>query len=594
MFVLRYTLLSALGAWSLSSFAVGLGPMNLESGLGQPLRASIPVFESGKNAVSPRCISARVESFDGSFIASLQVDVPDATPPSVISLSSRQIINEPAITVLIEFDCGSRIRRSYQSLLDLPSSTPALSSVGRPELTKNRINSESAAASSADTILVEGGLSDDNGLNRRLLRQVGEVSKISEGQTGRQRSGTTPNQRPPAPAARPVLKLSTEGYPLMSRLKMSDVLILPSAENTVPPAAPTDAMLAAREAFAAMLRDEDFLENARRASNDAQSKLRDVQTRTSLLAQQNETNRLAYTDLERKSFSAVWVAVLGGLLFFTAGTIGWLVHRLRRAQRSNVKWWEGSNQIDDSIEAPTDSLFASSYHPAESKATSSFSLEAIDQLYARADVDRKEPSGDAVFSPLSAEFADSGTLPIPSSTRESRGVDDMMFSQTVGGLPIQQGKMLKVEVVSDVVQEAEFWMLLNDPQRAVQILEPHAALERPESPVAWLYLIDLYRKIGNKAKYAELSERFKRVFNARIPKWEEPIDNAEATLEDFPGLIKRILEVWNDPDRVIPFLESLLIDDRDGERVGFDLPVYREIIMLIGIANETARLKLRQ
>ena len=39
-------------------------------------------------------------------------------------------------------------------------------------------------------------------------------------------------------------------------------------------------------------------------------------------------------------------------------------------------------------------------------------------------------------------------------------------------------------------------------------------------------------------------------------------------------------------DQIVPYLESLLIDDRDGNRVGFDLPVYREIMFLIGIAYE--------
>lgn len=596
MFVLRYTPLFALGAWSLSSFAVGLGPLNLESGLGQPLRATIPVFEPGKNIITARCISARVESFDGGFISNLQVDVSEAKPQGVVSLSSRQIINEPAITVLVEFDCGSRIRRSYQSLLDFPASASTLSSVGQPVLQRNRVNDEMAPGFAVGTLADEPGLRDGNGVNRRPPRQEAAAPKTSDDLVVRQRSVANTNRGAPTPAIRPVLKLSTESYPLVSRLKMSDVLMMPSARNTAAPTAPTDELLAARQAFAAMLRDEDFLKNARREFNETQSKLRDAQARSSTLTQQNESSRLAYADLERKSFSAIWVAVLSGLLLFSTGTIGWLVYSLRQTKRSGVKWWEGSNRIDDAIEPSTDSLFASSFHPEEDKVSSSFNMEAIDQLYARADADRNDPSGDASSGIRSIQqFAGTGPLEFQSSAGESRAVDDLIFSHTVGGLPMQHGKMLKVEVVSDVVQEAEFWMLLNDPQRAVQILEPHANIERPDSPVAWLYLIDLYRKVDSKEKYVELSERFKRIFNARIPKWEEQIDETEqATLEDFPGLIKRILDVWNDPDRLIPFLESLLIDDRDGERIGFDLPVYREIIMLIGIANETARVRLRQ
>lgn len=36
-------------------------------------------------------------------------------------------------------------------------------------------------------------------------------------------------------------------------------------------------------------------------------------------------------------------------------------------------------------------------------------------------------------------------------------------------------------------------MSVNDPERAIEILEPQAEQERPDSPVPWLYLLDLYR-----------------------------------------------------------------------------------------------------
>ena len=41
----------------------------------------------------------------------------------------------------------------------------------------------------------------------------------------------------------------------------------------------------------------------------------------------------------------------------------------------------------------------------------------------------------------------------------------------------------------------------------------------------------------------------------------------------------------------MPFLESLLVDDRDGKRMGFELPVYRDILLLISVANELDRMR---
>ncbi|MFD2272440.1 hypothetical protein ACFS07_18095 [Undibacterium arcticum] len=148
---------------------------------------------------------------------------------------------------------------------------------------------------------------------------------------------------------------------------------------------------------------------------------------------------------------------------------------------------------------------------------------------------------------------------------------------------------LNVEEISDVTQEAEFWMSLNDPQRALEILEPQSDVASPDSPVPWLYLLDLYRDMGSEDKYNALRDRFQLIFNAHIPIFKEDVLTLRPrSLEDFPNLMGRICDAWN-TDGIMPFLESLLIDDRDGARVGFDLPVYREILMLIAIVRELDR-----
>jgi hypothetical protein len=147
---------------------------------------------------------------------------------------------------------------------------------------------------------------------------------------------------------------------------------------------------------------------------------------------------------------------------------------------------------------------------------------------------------------------------------------------------------VNVEEISDVTQEAEFWLSLNNPQRAIEILEPHTGVENADSPVTWLYLLDLYREVGDEEKYNTLRDRFTRLFNARIPLYGEP-EMQSQTLEDFPHLLARICKLWQSAE-IVPFLQSLLIDDRAGARAGFDLPLYRDILLLIGIALEKKRL----
>jgi pilus assembly protein FimV len=62
---------------------------------------------------------------------------------------------------------------------------------------------------------------------------------------------------------------------------------------------------------------------------------------------------------------------------------------------------------------------------------------------------------------------------------------------------------------------------------------------------------------------------------------EEPL----RTLDDFPHIVDRIFDLW-DSDQILPYLDGLLHDQRDGERQGFDLPVYRNILQLISLASE--------
>jgi hypothetical protein len=156
---------------------------------------------------------------------------------------------------------------------------------------------------------------------------------------------------------------------------------------------------------------------------------------------------------------------------------------------------------------------------------------------------------------------------------------------------LPRGSSVKVEEISDVTQEAEFWISMNDPQRAIEILEPQEEIEHPDSPLPWLFLLDLYRTVHNPEKYNLLRDRFIIFFNAKIPEYDEDLSQMEVRqLEDFPHLVDRISRVWNGND-VVPYLESLLVDDREGKRAGFDLPVYRDILMLLGVAHEIERMK---
>jgi FimV-like protein len=136
------------------------------------------------------------------------------------------------------------------------------------------------------------------------------------------------------------------------------------------------------------------------------------------------------------------------------------------------------------------------------------------------------------------------------------------------------------------MQLAEAWMSFHHPYKVLEILEPFKDVEQPESPIPWICLLDVHRVMGDHEKYEAILKRIKKIYNVKMPPWDvrfgmEPLK----TLDDFPHIVDRIFDLW-DSDQIVPYLDSLLHDQRDGERQGFDLPVYRNILQLISLASE--------
>ena len=61
-------------------------------------------------------------------------------------------------------------------------------------------------------------------------------------------------------------------------------------------------------------------------------------------------------------------------------------------------------------------------------------------------------------------------------------------------------------------------------------------------------------------------------------------------LEDFPHIMEKLDAVWpSELARV--YLESLMTDNRDGERAGFSQSVIDEILLLIGLLDARKELE---
>lgn len=152
---------------------------------------------------------------------------------------------------------------------------------------------------------------------------------------------------------------------------------------------------------------------------------------------------------------------------------------------------------------------------------------------------------------------------------------------------------LKADETTEMMKLVDTWMALNAPDKVLELLQPFNEVRQPTSPLPWLCLLDVYRALGDQKKYETILARIKALFNVKLAPWDAQASRqTPKTLADFPHIIDEILDLWQSAG-VVPYLKSLLRDDRNGTRHGFDLSVYRDILQLIALASDPDRLTTR-
>jgi len=113
--------------------AAGLGPIKVESTLGQPFMAAIEITALQADEFSQ--IEARIasaESYEAAQIAypsivrQIRINTArQSNGKSILTLTSSAPVNEPLLYLLVEFSWGNgRVMQKYSVLLDLPKANP--------------------------------------------------------------------------------------------------------------------------------------------------------------------------------------------------------------------------------------------------------------------------------------------------------------------------------------------------------------------------------------------------------------------------------------------------------------------------------------
>jgi len=129
----------------ISVFAAGLGKLNVDSGIGEPLRAEIELISVSPEELSTlTAVIASDEAYSAQGIErpashnSIKVEVAkNASGAPILKLKSNQPISDPFLDMLIQVDWNSgRLLREYTVLLDPPGYTGELDSASQDSQAK--------------------------------------------------------------------------------------------------------------------------------------------------------------------------------------------------------------------------------------------------------------------------------------------------------------------------------------------------------------------------------------------------------------------------------------------------------------------------
>ncbi|HET8871975.1 MAG TPA: hypothetical protein VFM48_16140 [Aquabacterium sp.] len=527
------------------------------------MSVSVPVRLDPGEDLTPECVRADVIYGEDKLPASVvQVQLRDAagsvdrTREPVVVIRSNRLINEPVVMVYVSVGCSPQITRKLVLLVDPPD-------VAQPKSTA--LTSPVEAVPVQPLKMVQDPVSRVGMLGKKApsFTLTDGASRPGHAVSGKDKAQRKKGRQSSAHGklAHAVESAKLELDPVAvdatvaPGLQMSEGLgALPAESDASSPelqskrraaAALWQAMNASPEELA---RDrqrldevERRLETLGRDNARASEAVSGLQTR---LAQQSGRGNLVY---------ALGMAVLALL-----GLMAWREWHVRKALARQSTWLNSRSPVDSGLEESEDT---GAVEP----------LASIEQVLAEADqAPSSAPIGQSAEAmradpPAAPQLPTPAPAPAPAPRRE--GLRDV-----------------SIEELIDLEQQAEFFVVLGQEESAIDVLESYIRQTTAASPMPFLKLLEIYRRLGMRADYERTRANFNLQFNAHAPLWESDPSHGHE-LKDYPGVVERIQSLWSHPDQALEVLERSLMR-QDNESYTFDLPAYRDLLLLYSILRD--------
>lgn len=541
-------LVLALSLHAGQAMALGFGKVSGATALGHPLNFAVGLRLEGDESLEAGCVTADVTVGD----RPLPADVVRARVVRAGQGGERRIrvtttlpIEEPIVSVTVRAGCPERLSRAFVVFADPPHTLPRVgdNDTDIAEGADARAQSPFAAAASPAPRPARPSASE-----AAAPRRATPPSAQASGPARRARAAATAPR-----TSRPVLQLD----PADESPYAEPTLRMTTALGTLPAAS------GAGGGTGAALPDPDDI----RRQQD-QARLQALEASVRQLREDGVARERALTALQQQAREMAAQRYANPLVYTLAGLCAVLglglvaALWLRRRDRAEAAWWAAAGHEV----AEARSVLGSDAANEPAPTTHPAAIAAAPEPAPR-------PSSAPVVTPVAAP--------------EPQPAEVYAVRRDVAGEPAvaEPRRPMSAEELIDLEQQVEFFVVLGQDDAAIDLLMGHVRSTSGVSPLPYLKLLEIYRRREEREPYERIRERFNRRFNAYAPEWGVDPETG-FDLEGYPEVLGRLQGIWQMPSMAMELLDTQLFRRDAGPT--FDVPAYRELLFLYGIARDLA------
>ena len=548
---------AVLSASASAVFALGFGSISETPVLGEPLSVSIPVFGSGdeKTAPAPECIKAEVTVGENPLVGKVvRTQIASGAKGSLyrVLVSTEVRINEPLVSLSLKLGCLSPLTKQFVLFVDPPASvtTPvALSAAPEGSVSIAPVLSRSISSTDFSTEASGGSQApapEKPKAKAEVPRRVRPPVPTGSSATAEVPAASLRKASAKAESIKPEAQPSDKG----PRLSLEAPSLKPG--SALPPGRDPDlsAQLAKLSELEDMLKQLAADSKALQDNNEGlKAQLRGAEAN---LQRERQRLQLAEQELEKERQRLQETPLLVWIIAAAVGVLGLaLVMVLWNQRRRPAPFMDVSSASGDSLSG----LAPESVSLQPPLAHDVPALPALDSMPSQL---------------LPPEVFDDPENDLPLNHEVT----------TASG----RAQELAAEELDDLEQQADFFLALGQEQATIDLLSGHVENPKNQSAIPYLKLMEIHRRRNDQMAYEKLRLRFQRRFNGRVPDWATP-ESEGKTLEDYPSVSQTLTACWGTPASAMKLLHGFLFR-QDGQTAPFDLPAYRELMMLYSVARD--------